>query len=561
MLSKKVLVLPLASTLGLAGLALLAPVRQNPKVVAAFLGAASALFVWTAVLLVGVRRRGWTLKLEVVLRKQHYVQACAQGSVLLYWGWHWPRVYDSAHLILAQLVFAYAVDMLLCWSRRDTYPLGFGPFPIVFSINLFLWFKPDWFYLQFVMVALGFAAKELIRWNKDGRRAHIFNPSSFPLAVFSFGLLAAGASDITWGREIASTQFYPPQMYLMLFLIGLPGQFFFGVTTMTMSAVVATYAFGLLYFAATGIYFFYDSYIPIAVFLGMHLLFTDPSTSPRTELGRVIYGVLYGLSTVVLYHLLGSAGMPTFYDKLLQVPLLNLSIKGIDRAARSRMLRAFDPAELGRSLAPRRRHLAYMSIWAIVFASMSAAQGVGDSHRGQWLPFWRRACVDGRSYACPYLADLQLGFCREGSGYACNEAGLLHIALSRSGEDLRRLDLAGAAEPLRRGCDLGFEPACRNLGALNGVGDAFTSGPPTLEDYPIILRGSKGEIHEREPSALYALACYEGWPDTCRRATAELGRCWRRLAPTPQSHISLAHSRPKLYGSSDPKPIAVFTLE
>ena len=34
-------------------------------------------------------------------------------------------------------------------------------------------------------------------------------------------------------------------MYLMLFLIGLPGQFFFGVTTMTMSAVVATYVFGL----------------------------------------------------------------------------------------------------------------------------------------------------------------------------------------------------------------------------------------------------------------------------------------------------------------------------
>src|SRR5206468_10886978 len=218
-----------------------------------------------------------------------------------------------------------------------------------------------------------------------------------------------------------------------------------------------------------------------------HLLFTDPSTSPRTELGRVIYGVLYGLSTVVLYHLLGSAGMPTFYDKLLQVPLLNLSVKGIDRAARSRMLRAFDPAELGRSLAPRRCHLAYMSIWAIVFASMSAAQGVGDSHRGQWLPFWRQACEDGRPYACPYLADLQVGFCREGSGYACNEAGLLHIALSRSGEDLRRLDLAGAADPLRHGCDLGFETACRNLGALNGAGGPFTRGPPTLEDSPIIL--------------------------------------------------------------------------
>ena len=103
---------------------------------------------------------------------------------------------------------------------------------------------------------------------------------------------------------------------------------------MTMSAVVTTYLFGLVYFAATGIYFFYDSYIPIAVFLGMHLLFTDPSTSPRTELGRIIFGVLYGLSSVALYQLLGAAGLPTFYDKLLQVPLLNLSVKLIDRAAR-----------------------------------------------------------------------------------------------------------------------------------------------------------------------------------------------------------------------------------
>src|ERR1019366_10770953 len=111
-----------------------------------------------------------------------------------------------------------------------------------------------------------------------------------------------------------------------LFLVALPGQYLFGVTTMTMAAVVTTYLFGLAYFAATGTYYFFDSYIPIAVFLGMHLLFTDPSTAPRTELGRIIYGTLYGLSTCVLYQLLGSAGMPTFYDKLLQIPLLNLSV-------------------------------------------------------------------------------------------------------------------------------------------------------------------------------------------------------------------------------------------
>jgi len=455
------------------------------------------------------------LTLEVVLKKQHYLQACAQGSVLVYWGWYWPEVYASAHLILAQLLFAYAFDMLLGWSRRQSYTLGFAPFPVVFSINLFLWFKPDWFYLQFVMVALGLAAKELIRWNKDGRRAHIFNPSSFPLAVFSVVLLATGRSGITWGQDIASTQFYPPHMYLMLFLIGLPGQFFFGVTSMTMSAVLATYLFGRLYFAATGVYFFYDSYIPIAVFLGMHLLFNDPSTSPRTELGRIIYGAAYGFSTVVFFWLLGSAGLPTFYDKLLPVPLLNLSIKAMDWAARSRILRRLDPAAVGRWLLPRQRHLAYMSIWAVVFTLMSLTQGVGDSHPGQWLPFWRQACAHGRAYACPYLADLEMGFCHQGSGWACNEAGLLHIALSRSGEDLRRLDPAGAAEPLGKGCSLGFEAACQNLTTLTSGQGAFASPPPTLADFPIILKGSKGEIRERQPATLYALACREGWPGTC----------------------------------------------
>jgi hypothetical protein len=511
----RVLLLPLAFTFGLAGLALLPPVRQNPRLLITFLCAAAALCAWNAILFAWARRSGRMLTLDVVLRKQHYVQACAQGSVLLYWGWYWPQVYASAYLIVAQLIFAYAFDMLLCWSRRSTYTLGFAPFPIIFSINLFLWFKPDWFYFQFAMVALGLAAKELIRWNRDGRSVHIFNPSSLPLAVFSLVLIATHASDLTWGKNIASTQFYPPQMYLMLFLIGLPGQFFFGVTTMTMSAVVSMYLFSRIYFAVTGVYFFYDSYIPISVFLGMHLLFNDPSTSPRTELGRIVYGAMYGLSSVALYRLLGVAGMPTFYDKLLQVPLLNLSIKAIDRAARSRWLRVFDPATLGQSLVPYQRNLAYMSIWTVVFAAMSATQAVGDSHPGQWLPFWRQACEDGRPYACPYLADLSVGYCNRGSGWACNEAGLLDIALSRSGEDLRRLDPAGAAEPLSRGCRLGFAVACQNLNTLTSGAGRFASAPPALDDYPIILQGSTGERRQRKPSALYALACQEGWPNTC----------------------------------------------
>ena len=508
--------------LGLAAFGFLDAVRQNPTFQWSFLGPGAMLLAWSGVVFGLAQRAGRILTLEIVPRSQHLVQAAAQLVFLLYWGWYWRPVYDAAFLIAAQLVFAYAFDMLLCWSRRDTYRFGFGPVPVIFSINLFLWFADDWFYLQFLLVALGFAAKELVRWDKGGQRVHIFNPSSFPLAVFSLALILTGTSDLTWGQDIAIAQFYPPHVYLVLFLVALPGQYLFGVTSMTMSAVLVTYLFGLLYFAATGIYFFYDSYIPIAVFLGMHLLFTDPSTAPRTEAGRIMFGVLYGLSTVALYALLGRAGVPPFYDKLLQVPVLNLSIQLLDRLAHSRWLRAFDPAVRGRVRLPRRRTLASMALWAVAFTVMSAVQGVGDRHPGQWVPFWQGACSDGRPYACPYLADMHLTFCRSGSGWACNEAGVLHVALARSGEDRRRFDPADAAGALERGCDLGFGPACQNLARLTSGMGPLEAAPPRLEDYPIILRGTKGPITDRSPGALYARACSQGWADTCGRPSDAL---------------------------------------
>ena len=165
--------------------------------------------------------------------------------------------------------------------------LGFGPFPIIFSITLFFWFKDPWFYWQFAMVAIGLLAKEFLRWKRDGVNTHIFNPSSFPLAVVAVVLLLADASDMTWGFLVAQTEFYPPQIYLAIFLIAMPGQFLFGVTPMTMAAVTTTFVFSAIYYAATGSFFFVDSHVPIAVFLGMNLLFTDPATSPRTELGRI----------------------------------------------------------------------------------------------------------------------------------------------------------------------------------------------------------------------------------------------------------------------------------
>ena len=405
--------------------------------------------------------------MRVELRKQHYIQACAHSAILLYWGWYWRPVYQAAGLIAAQLLFAYVCDYLLALWRREPYVLGFGPFPIVFSTNLFLWFKPGYRGWQFVMIAIAFAAKRLLRWSRDGRQTHIFNPSAFALTVMSIGLLATGKTGITWGREIAITQFYPPGMYLFLFLVALPGQILFGVASMTIAAVTTTYLFSLAYFAATGTYFFFDSHVPIAVFLGMHLLFTDPSTSPRSEPGRIIFGAMYGLTVVGLYALLTAAGLPAFYDKLLQVPLMNLSVKYIDRVV---------PA--ARQFVSLRRNLVYVGAWATAFALMSTIGGMNDRFPGQFLPFWEDACRAGRRGACRHAEEMEITLCRAGSGWSCNELGNRRAA---GGE----APLAALAA-WQQGCALGFSAACDN--ARDGSGRSAKPGP---RDHALLQRGSK----------------------------------------------------------------------
>jgi hypothetical protein len=75
------------------------------------------------------------------------------------------------------------------------------------------------------------------------------------LAVVSVVLLLTDGSDMTWGFMVAETEFYPPLIYLAIFLIALPGQYLFGVTPMTMAAVGTTFLFSAVYYGATGSYF------------------------------------------------------------------------------------------------------------------------------------------------------------------------------------------------------------------------------------------------------------------------------------------------------------------
>lgn len=508
MTSSQVTLLPIAVSAAFAAFAALPSIWANGRLVAAFVGSAAILLTWALMLRTRSRAEGRSLRLEISLRPQHYLQALAHTSIFVYWGFYWDPLRHAAVLIAAQIVFAYAFDMLLAWSRRDSYTLGFGPFPIIYSTNLFLRFHDDWFYLQFAMVALGFLAKELIRWNRDGRRVHIFNPSSFPLAIVSLVLILTNTSHITWAEDIASQLSLPPQIYLFIFLVALPGQFLFRVTTMTLPAVVTVYGFSMLYLKLTGTYFFVDSNIPIAVFLGMHLLFTDPSTSPRSELGRIMFGVLYGASVVGLYWFLGHFGAPTYYDKLLQVPVMNLMVIGLDTVARSRWMSWLDPERLGSSLVPRLRSLAYVSLWILAFGAMSAAKGVGDFHEGATVPFWQRACGEHRGYACGKLGGLLQWHCSSESGWACNE---LAILIKREGLQ----STTTQSELFAKACGYGESEGCSNAKKLEQGQAEFTHGQPTLLDFPRILRQGKGPIREKTPLRIYTRACDEGWLAGC----------------------------------------------
>lgn len=494
--------LPAALGLALAGMALLVPRAQAPELFHALLGAGLAVLAGCAILFLAARRAGRPLELETAVYRHHWVQACAQFSIFLWWGWHIRFVYAYFPLLLSQLIFAYAVDALLSWGRRGRFSLGFGPFPIVFSINLFLWFRPEFFQWQFAMVAGGYLAKEFIRWDKGGRSAHIFNPSSFPLAVAALVLIVTGTSEATLGRQIVTSQFNVPLIYLAIFLAALPGQLLFGVARMTMTAVVTLFAISVLYFAADGTYLFYDAHIPVPVFLGMHLLFTDPSTSPRAGFGRVIFGMLYAVGVAVSFVLLGWIGAPTYFDKLLPLPILNLLVRRIDAFTASPRFRV--PLVSGeRPLTPGQRNLAYTSLWGMVFLGLSAVGGVGDRHPGHALPFWEQACQEGNERACQYVTYRTSVYCAEGSGWACNEWALRH-------EDAR-----AARAGFRRGCELGFAPACEN-----GRRDRIAAGPPARapvpeRELPIVLSWKEKVEPRRPPAELRALACEQGWGEMC----------------------------------------------
>lgn len=434
-------------------LSLWPPGHANPAVSVTLQITAALLLLWFLGLLIGQKKGQPALTVTFAPLAPHYVQAAVQICIYVYWGWYWRPVYDHSGLIVAQLVLAYGLDMLLSLTRRRTWALGFGPFPIILSTNLFLLFKPDWFYFQFAMVALGILGKEFIRWNRDGKNTHIFNPSAFSLFVFSIALIVTDTTTWSFAEEIATTLNRAPHIYLQIFLLGLVVQYLFSVTMVTLVSVLALVSLNLAYTGVTGTYFFIDSNIPIAVFLGLHLLITDPATSPRTALGKAIFGGLYGAGVFLLYGFLGWLGVPTFYDKLLCVPVLNLMVPWIDTLARRLRPALIDQGPTYSEISPKANRI-HMLVWSAVFTVMLAMNFVGPGHRGNSTEFWANACDEGLRNGCQTLFDINRNNCQSGDAEACLRAGEVFQSRPSVSNRLEEGHL------LSRGCDLGHQPAC-----------------------------------------------------------------------------------------------------
>ena len=497
-----------ALTAGLLLLALTPRVQSNATLAYSVIGAALALGAWQIFQILTARWSGQTFGFKLVVRRQHYIQMMVQFSVYLYWGYYWRPVYDHLWLLAAQVLFAFSFDMLLSWSRKRDYTLGFGPIPIIFSTNLFMWFRDDWFYLQFLMIAVGFMGKEYVRWQREGRNVHIFNPSAFALGVFSLLLIATNTTSITWGQEIASTLTLAPNIYTFLFLIGLVVMYFFSITLVAGMAAITLFCFSTLYSIGAGVPYFIDSDIPAAVFLGLHLLVTDPSTSPRTPLGKLVFGMLYGVGVFALYTLLDIVGAPTFYDKLLCVPLLNLSVIVIDRMVRSIDSEAVLNLWKGPSFGGR-GNLAHMSVWILVFCLMSFIGKTDGKHTGDSLPFWQQACADGVANSCQRLVQLQSTYCGDNAGWACNELGILY----RAGAVVEK-DETRASAYFSQSCELKFQAGCLNLLAE----DRFASADPRTLDLRLLLREGSRNLLEWSEADLYSRACEHNWAFACSKS-------------------------------------------
>jgi Na+-translocating ferredoxin:NAD+ oxidoreductase RnfD subunit len=292
--------------------------------------ALAILGAWQLVLFTVAAKPTTRYKIEPLFRSTHYIQATLQATIYVYLSLYWDAIRVNVPLLLAQILLGYLFEILLAWSRGRPARLGFGTVPVILSTNLFLWFREDYYYNQFLMVAVAFFSKEFLTWNYDGRKRHIFNPSALPLSVASILIIATGTIDLTSAVDLVAVFDFAPNFYEVIFLLGLVTQALYLTTPVSLGTVVSMY---ILHYTSEWVLGepIGDTAIHAQVFLGLTFLVTDPATSPKSNFGKFLFGLTYGLGVFALGILLRLVHQPGLFAKLLIVPPVNLMVPLFDR--------------------------------------------------------------------------------------------------------------------------------------------------------------------------------------------------------------------------------------
>jgi hypothetical protein len=148
-----------------------------------------------------------------------------------------------------------------------------------------------------------------------------------------------------------------------------------------------------------------------------------------------------------------------------------------------------------------------MAVWIAFFSLMTLTGRTDGRHTGDSVPFWQQACAEGRRNACDRMLDIEVSYCADNSGWACNEVGR-HLAEGRITDPDPEL----ARGYFARACETRFQPGCLNL-----LGpESLVVAPPRTLDLRLLVRESRATLIDMPESELYARACEHQWDFACQ---------------------------------------------
>jgi hypothetical protein len=284
------------------------------------LGALAFLVLAWLALLWRLRARGIRLEIVESVKPTHLLPAALQLTLFLYWALYYTEVGELLGDLVIQVAFATALDALfMAWRHEGKVKIGAGVLPMVGSMNLFVWFLGDDRWIGLLTLAIAIASKHLIQ--RGGK--HIFNPSALGIAVTGLACMlwpeTFGFFDLSHGFNAG------PNMLELILLLALVAQLRVPIVLVSLGAFLVL--LGLV-----------DTQLlsrPTAlwgpVFLAVALLITDPATLPKTPVGKLVFGGVYGALMALMATGLTAMGENDFFTKVFPLPIVNYLVPTFDR--------------------------------------------------------------------------------------------------------------------------------------------------------------------------------------------------------------------------------------